>query len=115
MVSLPPFQTLLDAHGADLHRFLVAAAGPADADDCYQEACFAALRAYPRLREATNLRGWLFAVAHRKALDAHRARRRAPVPVAALPERAAPAPGPERDEALWEQVHALPSKQRGAV
>jgi RNA polymerase sigma factor (sigma-70 family) len=32
-----------------------------------------------------------------------------------VPEQSAPAPLPERDEALWERVHALPPKQRGAV
>ena len=53
-MSLPPFQVLLDRHGAAVHRFLVASVGPVDADDCYQEACIAALRAYPRLRHATT-------------------------------------------------------------
>src|SRR5947209_18077620 len=55
-VKLPPFQKLLDAHGVDVHRFLVALVGPHDADDCYQETWLAALRGYPRLRDAANLR-----------------------------------------------------------
>ena len=46
-VSLPPFQRLLDDHGRDVLRFLVAAAGPDEADDCFQETFLAALRAYP--------------------------------------------------------------------
>ena len=51
-VELPPFQALLDAHGRDVHRFLMRDVGPVDADDCYQETWLAALRAYPRLRDA---------------------------------------------------------------
>src|SRR5919108_6621813 len=85
-VRLPPFQALLDAHGQDVHRFLVASVGRVDADDCYQETWLAALRAYPRLRDASNLRSWIFTVAHRKAIDHVRARRRRAVPVAEVPE-----------------------------
>ncbi len=75
-MSLPPFQRLLDDHSHDVHRFLVASVGRRDADDCYQETWVAALDAYPRLRHATNLRGWLFTIAARKATDAHRRRSR---------------------------------------
>ena len=88
-MSLPPFQTLLDAHAGDVHRFLVATVGRPDADDCYQETWLAALRAYPRLRDARNLRGWLFTIANRKAIDHIRARKRTPLPVGAeLPAQA---------------------------
>ncbi len=82
-MSLPPFQTLLDAHAGDVHRFLVATVGRPEADDCYQETWLAALRAYPRLHDARNLRGWLFTIANRKAIDHIRARKRAPLPVGA--------------------------------
>jgi RNA polymerase sigma factor (sigma-70 family) len=113
-VTLPPFQELLDAHGRDVHRFLVASVGPLDADDCYQETWIAALRAYPRLRDASNLRSWIFTIAHRKAIDHVRARRRAAVPVEEVPEQPVTAAGLP-DERLWEQVRALPDKQRTAV
>jgi RNA polymerase sigma factor (sigma-70 family) len=113
-VSLPPFQALLDAHRADVYRFLVALVGPQEAEDCFQDTFLAALRAYPDLREARNLRAWLFTIAHRKALDSHRARARRPEPVDAVPDRSA-APRAERDPALWEMVRALPPKQRAAV
>ena len=119
-MRLPPFQTLLDAHGRDVHRFLVASVGRLDADDCYQETWLAALRAYPRLRDASNLKSWIFTVAHRKALDHVRARRRAPVAVGGeLPEPAAPTATPggatEADHDLWARVRELPPKQRTAV
>jgi RNA polymerase sigma factor (sigma-70 family) len=115
-VSLPPFQALLDAHRGDVYRFLVASVGHNEADDCFQETCIAALRAYPRLRHATNLRAWLLRIAERKAVDAHRARGRRAIPVEAVPEGAVEAP-PERNSepALWVAVRALPRKQRTAV
>jgi RNA polymerase sigma factor (sigma-70 family) len=115
-VHLPPFQALLDAHSGEVYRFLLATAGPADADDCFQETWIAALRAYPGLRSAENLRAWLFRIAHNKAIDAHRARGRRPVPVASPPEPALAAADPEPDEpALWAAVRELPPKQRAAV
>ncbi len=116
-VNLPPFQQLLDLYGADVQRFLVASIGPVDADDCYQETWVAALRAYPRLRDASNLRSWIFTVAHRKVIDHVRARRRAPVPAGDIPESAAP-PTTARDDpddGLWSLVRELPEKQRTAL
>ena len=114
-MRLPPFQTLLDAHGRDVHRFLVASVGRIDADDCYQETWLAALRAYPRLRDASNLRSWIFTVAHRKVIDHARARRRVAVPVGEVPERAASPDLPEHDDDLWARVRELPPKQRTAL
>jgi RNA polymerase sigma factor (sigma-70 family) len=112
-VKLPPFQKLLDAHGQDVHRFLVALIGPGDADDCYQETWLAALRAYPRLQDATNLRSWVLTIAHRKAIDHVRSRRRIALP-GELPDRPAERPEPADDE-LWGHVQALPGKQRTAL
>jgi RNA polymerase sigma factor (sigma-70 family) len=117
-VRLPPFQSLLDAHGGDVHRFLIATVGRTDADDCYQETWLAALRAYPQLRDATNLRGWLFTIAHRKAIDQIRGRARRATPVADPAELAQPVTAPAAahpDGDLWSAVAALPDKQRAAV
>jgi RNA polymerase sigma factor (sigma-70 family) len=114
-MALPPFQQLLDAHGSDVHRFLVATVGRADADDCYQETWIAALRAYPRLRSAGNLRSWVFTIAHRKALDHLRAARRRAEPLgdAVLDlERRSSGDGPPE---VWAMVRELPPKQRTAV
>lgn len=100
-----------------MHRFLVATVGSQAADDCYQETWLAALRAYPRVRDASNLRGWVFTVAHRKAIDHVRRERRQPLAVGEVPE-AAQAAAPEkaaRDGDLWSQVRKLPSKQRAAI
>src|SRR5262249_58954500 len=78
----PPFQRFLDSHRDAVWRFLVASVGPAEAEDCFQETFIAALRAYPRLRPDSNLRAWVLTIAHRKALDAHRARARRALPIA---------------------------------
>jgi RNA polymerase sigma factor (sigma-70 family) len=113
-VRLPPFQALIDAHARDVHRFLVATVGRVDADDCYQETWLAALRAYPRLRDGSNLRAWIMRVAHSKAMDHLRARRRAPVAVEEVHLEAAVSDEPAFD-GIWENVARLPTKQRAAV
>jgi RNA polymerase sigma factor (sigma-70 family) len=112
--SLPPFQRLLDEHRVDVYRFLVAAVGREAADDCFQETFLSALRAYPSLRDASNLRGWLFTIATRKTLDHWRAERRAPIPVERIPERAAPERA-DGDREVWRAVGTLPPMQRAAV
>jgi len=116
-VTLPPFQTLLDEHAADVHRFLVASVGPHDGADCFQETVISALRAYPDLRHADNLRGWLFTIAHRKVVDHARRVGRHAVPVAEPPEVVV---GDDEvsldgDAALLAAVRELPPKQRTAV
>ena len=117
-MKLPPFQALLDEHGQDVHRFLAATVGRSDVDDCYQDTWLAALGAYPRLRDASNLRSWVFTVAHHKAIDHIRSRNRRAIPVAEVPEDAgaAPAaPAAPADPDLWGRVAALPPKQRTAI
>jgi RNA polymerase sigma factor (sigma-70 family) len=120
-VRLPPFQALLDAHGRDVHRFLTSMVGAVDADDCYQETWLAALRAYPRLKDAVNLRSWILTIAHRKAIDHVRAGARRAVPVAEVAETApartdpAQTPAQPADYVLWTEVASLPDKQRTAI
>ncbi len=111
----PPFQTLLDAHGRDVHRFLTALVGRDDADDCYQETWLAALRAYADLRDAANLRGWVLTIAHRKGLDRIRRRGREPASIERVVDGAPPEDQNTRDEELWSLVRALPEKQRTAI
>jgi RNA polymerase sigma factor (sigma-70 family) len=113
----PPFQRFLDAHRAAVWSFLLATVGPGEAEDCFQETFIAALRAYPRLRAGSNLRAWVLTIAHRKALDAHRARARRALPmgdVTALDGRGAPEAALP-DKALWDAVQELPTRQRSAV
>ena len=117
-MKLPPFQALLDEHSTDLYRFCVATAGWGEADDCFQETWIAALRAYPKLRRADNLRAWLFRIAQNKAIDLHRSRARRPMPVEAVPEMAAAEPvipALDGQAELWVALRDLPPKQRTAV
>lgn len=115
-MQLPPFESLIDDHAAELHRFLIGLVGASEADDCLQETFMSAFRAYPRLRAADNLRAWLYTIAQRKATDAVRRRMRRPTQrldgveptVASHAEGAA-------DDGLWSLVRALPMKQRAAV
>lgn len=116
-MGLPAFQTVIDEHGPALHRYLVGTVGVHDANDCFQETMIAALRAFPSLRHGDNIGGWLFTIAHRKVIDAARARDRRPVPVGALADGSGG--GRElsdvSDDGLWARVSALPTKQRSAV
>lgn len=97
-----------------MYRFLVASVGRHDAEDCFQETFMAALRAYPRLRAGSDLRAWVMTIAHRKALDVHRSRRRRPEPVGSVPDRPG-RPQDDGDPGVWRRVRALPPRQREAV
>lgn len=114
---MEPFEAVVAAHGDVVLRVCKAMLGPADADDAWSETFLAALRAYPDLPSGSNVRGWLVTIAHRKALDAIRKRRRAPVPAAEVPDTAShdTRHDAEIDLALREALDALAPKQRGAV
>jgi RNA polymerase sigma factor (sigma-70 family) len=112
-MTLPPFSVFLEEHRALVHRYLRVAVGPVDADDCFQETFLSALRAYPRLREGSNLRAWVMAIATRKAIDHARGVKRRAVPVADVPERAAVV---EEDHSeVWEALGELTPRERAAV
>jgi RNA polymerase sigma factor (sigma-70 family) len=113
VTALPPFQTLLDEYAEGVMAVLRGAVGRTDAEDCFQETFLAALRAYPKLEDDRNLRGWLLTIAQRKAVDHHRANGRRPLPMAEPPEVAVT--DPEPGDGIWEAVGALPPKQRAAV
>jgi len=113
--ALPPFERVLEEHGRAVLRFCVAEAGPERGEDCFQETILAALDAYATLRDAGAVRGWLLTIAARKVVDQHRARERAPDPVADVDVHAAAGPEPAHDGALWARVARLPEKQRRAV
>ena len=114
----PPFQRFLDANRDAVWRFLVSSVGPAEAEDCFQETFIAALRAYPRLRAESNLRAWVLTIAHRKSLDAHRARARRACRRRIVDAARRPRARLRRLRAtttLWEAVEELPARQRSAV
>lgn len=115
-MGLPPFQTFLDDQRDTVFRFLVATVGFDDAEDCFQETFVSALRAYPRLEEGSNLRAWVLTIAHRKALDTFRARKRRPLPVEELPEIPVAAEQSLNGSSdVWSAARDLPAKQREAL
>jgi RNA polymerase sigma factor (sigma-70 family) len=111
-----PFEKVVTQHGDTVLRVCRVLLGVHDAEDAWSETFLAALRAYPDLPDSANTEAWLVTIAHRKAIDVLRARKRQPEPVEEIPEipTALGVPG-ARDADLWQAVAALPEKQRQAV
>jgi RNA polymerase sigma factor (sigma-70 family) len=111
-----PFERIVEEHGATVLRVCRVILGVHDAEDAWSETFLAAMRAYPQLPDDANAEAWLVTIAHRKAIDVVRARKRQPAPVGEIPEvpTALGVPG-EEDGDLWQAVAALPEKQRQAV
>jgi RNA polymerase sigma factor (sigma-70 family) len=111
-----PFEKVVEQHGKTVLRVCRVLLGIHDAEDAWSETFLAALRAYPGLPETANVEAWLVTIAHRKAIDVLRARKRQPAPVGELANAATSPSAPDsRDDGLWEAVGALPDKQRQAV
>jgi RNA polymerase sigma-70 factor (ECF subfamily) len=106
---LPPFWSLVEAHGDELLAHARRMTDEQSAEDVLQDALLRALRAYPRLRHGEHLRAWLYRVTTTTALDLHRRRRRE-VPAAEPP---APAVEPSYDDGAFESLIAplAPSAQ----
>ncbi len=111
-----PFEKVVARHADVVLRVCRVLLGAHDAEDAWSETFLAALRAYPDLPDTANTEAWLVTIAHRKAIDVLRARKRLPAPVEEVPEAptALGVPG-GRDADLWQAVAALPDKQRQAV
>jgi RNA polymerase sigma factor (sigma-70 family) len=109
-----PFQRFLDEQRDVVWRFAVAMVGRQEADDVFQETFLAAMNAYPRLRAGSNHQAWVLTIAHRKAIDHFRANKRRPQLPGEVPEVAVHDDEPGTDP-VWDQVRALPEKQRTAV
>lgn len=125
---LPPFETLITAHGTAVLRVCRAMVGSQDAEDVWQETFIAALRAYPTSADILNREAWLVAIARNKAIDHHRHTGRLPVPAGPFGTEASGslarnegdvvvrAVETSEDASLvWEAIGKLPPKQREAV
>lgn len=111
-----PFEEIVAEHGPVVMRVCRALLGAFDAQDAWSETFMAALKAYPRLRADSNVRGWLVTIAQRKAIDQLRSAARAPVASDGLPEPAGASDAPaQSDRALRSALDTLPPMQRGAV
>ena len=101
-VVLPPFWSLVEAHGDELLAHARRMTDDQSAEDVLQDALLRALRAYPKLRHADHLRAWLYRVTTTTALDLHRSRRRE-IPTEEPP---VPAVEPEYDDGAFESLIA---------
>ncbi len=111
-----PFEAIVEEHGARVLRVCRALVGPVDAEDAWSETFLAALTAYPKLAEGSDVRAWLVTIAHRKAVDVLRARSRSALNLGELPERPSTIGIPDAgDRDLWSAVAALPDRQRQAL
>jgi RNA polymerase sigma-70 factor, ECF subfamily len=111
-VTLPPFWSLVEAHGDELLVHARRMAGDAHGEDVLQDALLRALRAYPSLRHADHLRAWLYRVTTTTALDHHRARKREVL----TDEPPAPATEPEHyDDAFESIIRVLPDTAQAAL
>jgi RNA polymerase sigma factor (sigma-70 family) len=118
MTNLPPFEHVVAEHGARVLRVCRAVLGSdTEAEDAWSETFLAALRAWPTRSDDEHLEGWLVTIAHRKALDVVRARRRRAVPVDHPPEAAARGDGDQgaATDDLRVALAALPDKQRAVL
>jgi RNA polymerase sigma-70 factor (ECF subfamily) len=64
MNSIPDFETLVEAHSAELFAYVWRMLhDTADAEDCLQETFLRAYRSFARLRPDTQHRAWLYKIA----------------------------------------------------
>lgn len=71
-VTVPPFESFYAEHRDVVFGMLAKRLGRERAEDAFQETFFRALRAYPTLRDARNLRAWVLTIAANVATDEHR-------------------------------------------
>ncbi len=115
------FDRIIAADGAALRRLaLTYGQTPADADDLFQEICFALWRALPSFRGESSERTFAFRIGHNRGLT-FRARRR-PAPGEIDQQLRDPNPGPEslataalNRERLLTAVRRLTEGHRQAV
>jgi RNA polymerase sigma factor (sigma-70 family) len=113
---MKPFEDVVAQHGPTVLRVCCAVVGPDDAEDAWSETFLSALRAYPQLPAGANVEAWLVTIAHRRAIDAGRARSRRPVPTADIADHPAGHADPDGDDPdVWTALGQLPDKQRLAV
>lgn len=111
-MSLPPFWTLIEAHGAELLRHAKRLAGEGAAEDVLQDAFLKALRGYPRLQHGDHLRAWLFRITTTTAFD-HHAKRKGEVLVESVPEST---DDPSYDDGTFDTlIEALSAASRDAL
>src|SRR5207244_12605742 len=72
VVTVPPFECFYKEHRGIVFGLLAKRLGRERAEDAFQETFFRALRAYPQLKDARNLRACGLTIAEHVAIDEHR-------------------------------------------
>ena len=111
-VALPPFWSLVEAHGDELLAHARRLAGPEHAEDVVHDALLRALRAYPRLRHAEHLRAWLYRITTNAAIDVHRSRARE---VPTEDPTAGHSTDPHEIDGFEDLIAGLPDGERAAL
>jgi RNA polymerase sigma-70 factor (ECF subfamily) len=95
-----------------VHGILLARVPPAEAEDLVQDVFLSAMKQLRGLRTAAAFRGWLGAIARRRAIDYFReARRHAPLDQQTQQERGSAVGAPEAFAAL-DAIRSLPEAYR---
>ena len=110
LVPLPPFERFYEEHRDEVFRLLSRRLGRERAEDAFQETFLRALRGYPNLRHAKDLRAWVLTIATRVAADEGRRAR----PTGDLPEMVAPDDQPAYSK-LADFTEELTPTERAAV
>lgn len=123
MVPKPDFNTLVEAHSAEIFAYLWRMTGEkADAEDCLQETFLRAFRGYSRLVSDSNYRAWLYKIATNVARTHFSRRTRAAMHRVEIdPSRLQGGISPQDESdrrdllmAVLKAVEGLPYKQRAA-
>jgi len=112
--QLPPFELVYEVHGPRIHSWLITRVGPDRADDVLQETMLAALRVWGRTR-VDSVPAWLFTIAANKATDEDRREKKLPQPDGEAADWPAPPVATALEDPVWDEVRALPQKQKVAV
>ena len=120
----PTFESVVERHSMEIFAYLWRMLRhTADAEDCLQETFLRAFRAYPRLRNGSNVRAWLYKIATNTAKTSLARRSRREESTEDLQEWGAEqfddgAEVGERSQllaTLIPLIEALPHKQRAAL
>ncbi len=110
-VIRPPFERFYLEHQDSVLAHLRRLLGRQGAEDAFQETFLRALRAYPRLKHADNLRAWVLTIATNVAVDDRRRLR----PVGPDVPDVETVDEPLVHEELRELTAGLPPTERAAV
>lgn len=124
MDGKPDFETLVEAHSAELFAYLWRLLSePSEAEDCLQETLLRAFRAYPRTQNHGKFRAWLYRIATNTAYTHLNRRARQTARTVELDHQAVSPALPIPDQVqrslslaeVRQAVEALPEKQRAAL